>query len=48
VTGEELYVVLGLFMVRNALQKPALESYFSMKRVLSVQVLKLLQQSAWN
>jgi hypothetical protein len=49
VTREEIYVVLGLFMVMNVLQKPTPESYFSMKRVLSMQMLvRLLQQSTWN
>jgi hypothetical protein len=46
VTREEIYVVLELFMPMSVIQKPALQSYFSTKMVLSMQALvRLLRQS---
>jgi hypothetical protein len=35
VTEEEIYVVVGLFMLMGIIQKPTLRSYFTTKRVIS-------------
>jgi hypothetical protein len=35
VTEEEIYIVLGLFMLMGIIQKPTLRSYFTTKRLIS-------------
>jgi hypothetical protein len=35
VTEGEIYIVLGLFMLMEIIQKPTLRSYFTTKRVIS-------------
>jgi hypothetical protein len=37
VTEEEIYIVLGLFMFMDIIQKPTLRSYFTTKRVIFTQ-----------
>jgi hypothetical protein len=37
VAENEIYVVLGLYLLMGIIQKPTLQTYFSRKRILSTQ-----------